>query len=409
VDTSATNPAHGPSSTDQAPRQVNGEGPGNAAGYNNAFQTAARTGNGQLALSYVSQHAAPGMSMTDAWAKADASGMYAMLLRGDPVGAQRWRELVFQTSHMAANQALMGAYQAMAIGEDGARNGRDPTGDYARAAQLIAKSYSAVPDGGQVTVQATKNGVWAQRYNEATGIPIGSPYQITARGIAAGMNQTLDPQQFYKNLIEEQKANADIAYKQGLMQYHRDSVAERDKAIEMNNDTRLAIGANTQNQANARNAVTNDTRMQLGNKADQLRLQQIESAIGKLYDPYGTGTAVSGPFNGQSITSPQNTQSRTAAIDLAHNGADLNLSKAIGDDLASSRQFYGVRPAAGGTGLVYQKANGATVGVLSPRTMQQLGMFAPQQQGQPAPAPLPPPPIGSTPNSPPPNLAGQRT
>jgi len=138
------------------------------------------------------------MSSTDGWKHVEALGVAAMLMKGNVAGAQHVRELMFQMSHVGANQALMRAHQML--------EGNDLVG----AAQQLALAYWATPDGGMARIHVTPQGLYGQRYNEATGLKVGAPFQITKESVAAMLNQTRDPQTFLKGMQANQKHNADI-------------------------------------------------------------------------------------------------------------------------------------------------------------------------------------------------------
>ena len=167
---------------------------------------AARTGNAMPFISYAVNALPRGMGSNDAWRYLENQTVAAFMRTGNVEGAQRARELVFQMSHVGANQALMSAYKQMHLG------------DYDGAAKQLALAYWAAPDGGlaQFSVGKDKAGnpvMFGQRYNDDTRQPVGPTFPVTPDKLITMMQQTRDPNQFAKLMQDNQKLHADIADK----------------------------------------------------------------------------------------------------------------------------------------------------------------------------------------------------
>jgi hypothetical protein len=165
------------------------------------MQRAAQSGDVRPFISTMAQGLPQGMSSGDGWKHVEALMVGAMIAKGDMVGAQHARELVFQMSHVGAVQGLMRARQLM--GDDG-------KGDLVGAAQALAQAYYAMPDGGMGKVYVTNQGLVGQRFNETTGQKVGGMFPITPGFLDGLINQAQDPQTYLKTLRESQKHNADI-------------------------------------------------------------------------------------------------------------------------------------------------------------------------------------------------------
>lgn len=180
-------------------------------------------------IRYVAQNKAPGSGMTDAWRQAESSLVRAMALRGDYNGITHAHDMIFQMSHVGTNQYLMAAHQAL---ESGDTNG---------AAQALAKAHAFFPDETMGRFSVNKDGtLWGERLDEHNpGKVIGQPFQITSQGIASMLNQTSDPQQYLKMVMEQQKSAAYNRHLDSLGQYYTDQIHSREKIADENNRTKV--------------------------------------------------------------------------------------------------------------------------------------------------------------------------
>lgn len=196
------NATGGPNAKPDAPMPpLNPTGTVTAESATRAAVASAQTGQPQIFATVVANGAPYGSTPTDAWRHTEALMVGARLARGDVVGAQHARELVFQMSHVGVVQSLMRGLQLM---------GSDGKGDLVGAAQQFAKAYWYMPDGWMSRIYVTDKGLVGERVNENTGIAVGGKFAITPQLVQGMLNQAQDPQTYLKTLRDSAKLAADV-------------------------------------------------------------------------------------------------------------------------------------------------------------------------------------------------------
>jgi len=163
----------------------------------NGAVKAARAGPDQF-QKYIVDTSPRGLSMTDGWQHVQSLLMEHFILKGDMDGAEKAQDFVMRQAFMGSNMHLMGAAAAL------------ERGDGMLAAQQLAKAHAFFPDGTAGRFMTNGKEVFGVRLDEATGKPLGSPFQITAQDARAQLQVTGNPMTFAKFLTDQQKAAADI-------------------------------------------------------------------------------------------------------------------------------------------------------------------------------------------------------
>ena len=177
-------------------------------------------------LKYIVQNS-PGMPVTDAWQGAEGALVKAFLMKGDIAGAQHARDFVLQMSHQGSNMHLMAAQQAMT------------NGDTVSAAQHLAAAHSFFPDGtmGQFGIDKSGN-LWGARMDEHDPTKMmGQPFRITPDGISSMLNQTTDPNQYLKMMMEERTNSANARHLDKMGDYYGNLLQSRETIANDKNET----------------------------------------------------------------------------------------------------------------------------------------------------------------------------
>lgn len=172
-------------------------------------------------------NASGGAPMTDAWQGAEGSLVKAFLMKGDIAGAQHARDFVLQMSHQGSNMHLMAAHQAMM------------NGDSVSAAQHLAAAHAFFPDGtmGQFGIDKSGN-LWGARMDEHDPTKMmGQPFRVTPDGISAMLNQTQDPNQYLKMMMEERTNSANVRHLDKMGEYYGDLLKSRETIAANKNET----------------------------------------------------------------------------------------------------------------------------------------------------------------------------
>lgn len=321
-------------------------------------------------LKYVVQ-SAPGMNMTDAWQHAEGSLVRAFAMKGDMVGAQHARDFMLQMSHQGSNMHLMAAHQAMVNG--------DTTG----AAQHLAAAHAFFPDGtmGQFGVDKSGN-LWGQRMDEHNpGQVMGQSFRVTPDGIAAMLNQTQDPQQYLKMMMEQRQNAATARHLDKMGDYYGNLLQNKTDVANINANSREVVGQG-HDDARVQAAVErNAGRTGVGSSASLVKDANKEAT--GLYGPDAMPTA-----------SPE----ERANLSELHVGArQMGATGQSAEYMARGLQDKTLHLLRGGDGSgQVQNAKGATVGYLPPETVERVFGRAPAAGGPQQAAPIGrPAPVGS--------------
>lgn len=329
-------------------------------------------GGPQGGMSYMVAGAPRGMSTNDMWAHVDSLLQQAFILKGDMVGAQRAREYVFQTQHAGANQMLMQAYRALAVGDAGG------------AAQFLAKSHAFVPDGSTMAFKVGPNNtLWGQRFVDATGQPVGKPLQVTPQGVATMLNQTLDPQQFLKTLNTERSTIAKIAHNQameGLRGKQIDTTAGTAEAARVERQ-RSSIAA--QQGADRRAELHAQTQLDIAGEAVAARREAKAADEGKVANARRTAItkqasdyyvdAQSGVYVGADMTPGQRSQSMDIFGSLRTHNPEMQAGSAVETTqgiLSGTHNLQGLRLKNGRIQYAVTDPKGAVVAYLPQAAVQ---------------------------------------
>ena len=340
-----------------------------------AMVASAQAGDPRIYYRYQNDNLPRGMTSNDGWRYAEGKMVTGFIRAGDMEGAQKAREMLFQMQHVGANQALMRAHSLLGAG------------DMVGAAKELALAYWATPDGGQARVHVTPQGIIAQRYNEATGQPVGAPIPMDQARIMSLMQLTQDPMAYQKNVREGAKLNAEIADKAADVEYKKAQAGylKQRPDIEMAKSENVLEGriAEIQRKIAAAGAADPKAMEELRRHLDRLEPQywpekdmvgmpaEISARQGRETDVWRDLN-----FNNRSIT-----PSRSAQI-----------AKGLSTGEYGARPYTGSNKALAGSGMVTDKAGTPLGIVLSPTAMRVL---APSR-----PAAAPASPIGATPAPP---------
>lgn len=337
-----------------------------------AMGAAAQAGDPRIYYRYQNDALPRGMTSNDGWRYAEGKMVTGFIRAGDMDGAQKAREMLFQMQHVGANQALMRAHGLLGAG------------DMVGAAKELALAYWATPDGGQAKFHITPQGIIGQRYNEATGQPVGAPFAMDQARIMGLMNVTKDPMAYQKNVREGQKLNAEIEHK----------AAETGKLKAETAD--IPLKRETAQDEITRRYVNDVLRSMkptgAGANKDSTISAQIEKEFAEYYE-------IKDPLTGKiSPSSPELEAQGTLFKDMRMNMPHLSSARArgIAKDLYDNPKggAYAVKSGTGGVGWIYDRSNpNQAVAFLSP-SIARLFVTAPA-----APA-ASPPRIGATPAPP---------
>jgi len=309
-----------------------------------AMVASAQAGDPRIYYRYQNDNLPRGMTSNDGWRYAEGKMVTGFIRAGDMEGAQKAREMLFQMQHVGANQALMRAHSLLGAG------------DMVGAAKELALAYWATPDGGQARVHVTPQGIIAQRYNEATGQPVGAPILMDQARIMSLMQLTQDPMAYQKNVREGQKLNSEIE--------HRSAETEKLKAetvdIPLKRET-------AQDEITRRyvNDVLRSMKPTGGANKDPTISAQIEKEFAEYYE-------IKDPLTGK-ITppSPELEAQGNLFKDMRFNMPRLPsvTARGIAKDLYENPKggAYAVKSGTGGVGWIYHRSNpNQAVAFLSP-------------------------------------------
>ena len=341
---------------------------------------AAQEGDPRVYYRYQNDNLPRGMTSNDGWRYAETKMVTGFIRAGDMEGAQKAREMLFQMQHIGANQALMRARSYL------------QAGDMVGAAKEAALAYWATPDGGQARFHVTPQGIIGQRYNEATGQPVGAPFPLDENRIMGLMQITQDAGAYQKNVREAQKLNAEIEHKRAET---GKAIAETGKIVEETKDIPLKRET-AQDEITRRyvNDVLRSMKPGAGSAAskDPAISHAIEQEIKDYYEIKD--------ITGKVLPSTPDLEAQSALHkDMRFNMPRLAgaTARGIAQDLYNNPKggTYGVKEGTGGVGWVYHRSNpNQAIAVLSPNIARLFITAAPA-------APPPPPRIGATPASPP--------
>jgi hypothetical protein len=337
------------------------QGTATPSGTAQAALAAVREGSARPWIAYAANALPRGMGANDGWRYLENQLVSTFIGKGDMVGAQRARELVFQMSHVGANEALMNAYKHMQME------------DYPTAAKELAMAYWAAPDGGlaQFIVGKDKNGkdmLFGQRYNENTRDPVGPLFQITPEKIIGMMHMTRDPMTFEKIIRDNQKLHAEIADKQSSIEYRRAHVQHWERgdklAAEKEGDA-IQLGILRYTQPGKAGAG--------GGKVDS-RYPHIDAEIWRYLNP-GKNPATDAPNEVTPLIQLQ----ADVAYSIKANDDTVSTPAAMGIASSLLKGTHKLVPMTGvkqGWGAVLD-SSGKKVAELHPSTMTRLGTSAP--------------------------------
>jgi hypothetical protein len=221
-------------------------------------------GGPEGALQFMVQTAPRGMQLTDMWRNYETAMMVFALSKGDIAGVQHARDLALQMSQQGATANLMAADQAIIAGD-----GRS-------AAQYLAKAHAFFPDGtiGRFAVDE-KGNVWGQRYDEHDpNRALGKPFPVTHESLVPKLIQTRDPMQYLKMVQEQQKLASTLRLNTAHTQYYQKMPEVRERANEINEETRLA-NVKEREQYHQDSVAQRDEAARLASEDRRLKLDQM--------------------------------------------------------------------------------------------------------------------------------------
>jgi len=359
--------------------RITDQGTMTAQGAGQALIASAKAGDPMIVASYMADTLPRGMSSNDGWKHLEARMVGTYIMAGDLEGANKARELVFQMSQVGATQALMRADRDLR------------SGDLHGAAQQLARAYFFAPDGGLAKFSVTKDGLYGQRYNEATRQPIGNPFQVDSSRIQAMLNITRDPQTYLKTVQESRKTNAEIEAKAAETAYKRAQTKYTGELLP-SLERRADVAAEARALGDLARFLKPGASTGQGGKVDA-RVAEINQQINHFFPNKDAGQEI--PMNPELAIQQDIFKSLMLNNDQMAGGG----AKDIAIDLITKPNGgrFKLDLANDGGLVVSDRKTNARLGYLNPYVAQRLGVRANAAKAAPAAAPASP--IGATPRS----------
>ena len=162
---------------------------------------AAANGGPDAVLREIVTSGPQGMGMTDLWRRAQTTLVYAAAMKGDYAGIQHAQDFIYQMSHQGALANMAAAHQALM------------SGDVTGAASALAKAHAFFPDNSFGRFGVGGDGkLYGERFDEATGKPVGKRFEVTKEGLLYQMMSAHDPKEYVKQVQTQQKLVEDARY-----------------------------------------------------------------------------------------------------------------------------------------------------------------------------------------------------